>query len=625
MKSLKITFVCLLSALFLLVSCQPEEKTVTPSLKLSQTEIPVPAAGGLVSLDYTLENAVEGTTVTVKPVEAVDWISDIDVAVLGKISLTVAENETEDSRDAEFTVSYPGIQEDLSFKVVQQPADPQPAPFEITVKSVATSSITLDVIPLDKEMDYILFVSPTEYVAGFPEDDDLFNDDMAYFESEGIALESIVCKGDLVDHVESPVLPATAFTVYAYGIDIETKTRLTDIVREETKTNEIETIDVDFKVDLNVNGAAATLTVDPGTYSGWYYVNILEGLDPEQVNMLTACYQLYLNDIALYLGMGMDPETILMVSGYQGEFSDTFNLEPEKKYTAVVFALDETPQLCSEPYYEVFNTEKVEPSDNIITMETTDVTAHTATLNITTTNDDSYVWVQTDPVSFEGYTDEEILQMIIDYYPIYNVYTGNRTEKLSGLNADTDYMILAFGYSGGTVTTPLFKHIFTTPEEVTSDVAFEVKYDKWYAIEEVAELMPDEYGFYVGGWDCVMPMEVEADFESIDKYYYYMYELSALTSMSDEDIKMDLMNNYAITEPATVFIMSYGQEAVIAGFAIDKNGAYTKVWRSKPFTITEEEASHDADEFVNWYNGVFGTKAFSHSFDKPNTVRVLEK
>lgn len=574
-------------------------------------------------MDYTLENAVEGTTIAVEPVEAVDWISDIDVAVAGKITLTVAKNETEESRKAEFNVAYPGLDGEVSFAVVQEPAEPQPAPFEITVKDVQTSSITFDIIPLDKEMDYIFFVSPAEYVAQFPEDDDLFNDDMVYFESEGIALETVAMTGDQIDYVKSPVMPATAFTVYAYGIDLEAGTRLTDIVRVDVTSGDIETIDVDFNVDLKVSGAAVTLTVDPGSYSGWYYANILEGLDPEQVDMLTTCYQFYLNDIALYIGMGMDPETILLVSGYQGVFTDTFNLEPEKKYTVVVFALDETPQLCSIPYYETFDTEKVEPSDNVITMETTNVTAHTATLNITTTNDDSYVWVQTDPVSFEGYTDEEILQMIIDYYPIYNVYSGDRTEYLSGLNADTDYMILAFGYSGGTVTTSLFKHIFTTPEEVTSDVAFQVNFDKWYSIEEVAELMPDEYGFYVGGWDCVMPMEVEADFESIDKYYYYMYEQSALSSMSDEDIKMDLMNNYAITEPATVFIMSYDQQAVIAGFAIDKNGAYTKVWRSKPFTVTEEDASHDADEFVSWYNGVFGTKAFSHSFD--NTVRVMEK
>lgn len=488
MNSLKITVGCLFAALFLIISCEQEEKILPPSLKLSQTELAVSAAGGQVSLDYTLENAVEGTTIAVEPVEAVDWISDIDVAVAGKITLTVAKNETEESRKAEFNVAYPGLDGEVSFAVVQEPAEPQPAPFEITVKDVQTSSITFDIIPLDKEMDYIFFVSPAEYVAQFPEDDDLFNDDMVYFESEGIALETVAMTGDQIDYVKSPVMPATAFTVYAYGIDLKAGTRLTDIVRVDVTSGDIETIDVDFNVDLKVSGAAVTLTVDPGSYSGWYYANILEGLDPEQVDMLTTCYQFYLNDIALYIGMGMDPETILMVSGYRGVFTDTFNLEPEKKYTVVVFALDETPQLCSIPYYETFDTEKVEPSDNVITMETTNVTAHTATLNITTTNDDSYVWVQTDPVSFEGYTDEEILQMIIDFYPIYNVYSGDRTEYLSGLNADTDYMILAFGYSGGTVTTSLFKHIFTTPEEVTSDVAFQVNFDNGIPLRKLQSL-----------------------------------------------------------------------------------------------------------------------------------------
>lgn len=279
-------------------------------------------------MDYTLENAVEGTTIAVEPVEAVDWISDIDVAVAGKITLTVAKNETEESRKAELNVAYPGLDGEVSFAVVQEPAEPQPAPFEITVKDVQTSSITFDIIPLDKEMDYIFFVSPAEYVAQFPEDDDLFNDDMVYFESEGIALETVAMTGDQIDYVKSPVMPATAFTVYAYGIDLEAGTRLTDIVRVDVTSGDIETIDVDFNVDLKVSGAAVTLTVDPGSYSGWYYANILEGLDPEQVDMLTTCYQFYLNDIALYIGMGMDPETILLVSGYQGVFTDTFNLEP---------------------------------------------------------------------------------------------------------------------------------------------------------------------------------------------------------------------------------------------------------------------------------------------------------
>lgn len=625
MNPLKFALVCLLPASLLLPSCKPEEPTTPPTLKLSQTEISVPASGGAVSLDYSLDNAVEGSVISVEPVSEVDWITDIDLSVAGKISFNVVANEVEEIREAEFIVSYPGLLEEVSFTVIQQASEPVSAPFEIIVKDVQTSSITFDIIALDKEMDYIFFISPAEYVAGFPDDDDLFNDDMEYFDQQGIALENEVMRGDQIDYVHSPVLPETEFTCYAYGVDVATKTRLTDIVRVNVTSGEIQMIDVSFDVNLEISGAAVTMSVDPGSYEDWYYMNIIEGLDPEQVDMVQACYQFFYEDIALYVGLGMDPETILLVSCIQGETSETYNLEPEKEYVAVVFAVDGTPQLCSVPFYEVFQTEKVEPSDNIITMTTTDVTAHTATLNITTTNNDSYVWVQTDPVSFEGYTDEEILQMIIDYYSIYEVYTGNRTEKLSGLSADKDYMILAFGYSGCTVTTPLFKHIFTTPEEATSDVAFEVKYDKWYSIEEVAELMPDEYGFYVNGWDCVMPLEVEADFESIDKYYYYMYDLNTLSSMTDEDIKMDLMNNYSNTEPATVFIMSYDQQSVIAGFAIDKNGAYTKVWRSRPFTVTEEEASHDAEEFVNWYNGAFGTKAFFNSFPEPNTVRVLVK
>lgn len=93
MNYFKITALCLSVALFIFASCKPEEKTVPPSLKLSQTELTVPAAGGQISLDYTLENAVEGSTITVEPVEPVEWISDIDVSVAEKIMFTVAENE----------------------------------------------------------------------------------------------------------------------------------------------------------------------------------------------------------------------------------------------------------------------------------------------------------------------------------------------------------------------------------------------------------------------------------------------------------------------------------------------------------------------------------------------------
>lgn len=470
-------------------------------------------------------------------------------------------------------------------------------------------------------MDYIFFISPAEYVANFPDDDGLFNDDMEYFDQQGIALENEVMRGDQLDYVHSPVLPETEFTCYAYGVDVATKTRLTDIVRVNVTSGEIQMIDVSLDVNLEISGAAVTMSVDPGSYEDWYYMNIIEGLDPEQVDMVQACYQFFYEDIALYVGLGMDPETILLVSCSQGETSETFNLEPEKEYVAIAFAVDGTPQLCSAPFYEVFQTEKVEPSDNQISFEISNLTAHTATLSIKPTNNDPYVWLHTGASTFTGYSDDEILDFVLTYYPIYSVFTGEQTQELTGLNSKTDYMVLAFGYSGGTVTTPLFKHTFTTPDEVVSDVDFSLVYDKWYSIAEVAELMP-EYEFYVGGWDALLPVEVSADFDSIENYYYYLYDFSTIASMSDDDIKMDLMNNYSSSDPANVFIVSYGNKCVFAGFAIDKNGAYTKVWRSAPIELSEDNASYDAQEFVDWYNGAYGLS--SAAFQEPQKVRVYK-
>lgn len=86
--------------------------------------------------------------------------------------------------------------------------------------------------------------------------------------------------------MHSPVLPETEFTCYAYGVDVATKTRLTDIVRVNVTSGEIQMIDVSLDVNLEISGAAVTMSVDPGSYEDWYYMNIIEGLDPEQVDMV---------------------------------------------------------------------------------------------------------------------------------------------------------------------------------------------------------------------------------------------------------------------------------------------------------------------------------------------------
>lgn len=588
-------------ALFAVLSCEEEKiPELVPSIQLGETEITISSEGGEVSLDYSLENPRDGASITVEPVNPVDWVSDINVFQEGVISLSVAENDSEQQRKAEFQITYPGIEENIFFTILQEASN---VPFEITIKEIEKTSITLDVTPEDKEMSYILFMSPSDYVNGFEDDDDLFADDMDYFESSGTDISEIAFKGELTDYVYSPVLPSTEYVVYSYGIDVETKSRLTDIVRVNVSSAELELIDVDFDVKTTVNGATITAKVVPESYDGWYYIDIYEYIDSEKNDMTQVCFQLFYEKVSLYLALGVAPSDIMTLLASKGEINETYDLEPEKKYTLVVFAIDDTPLLCSEPYVASFETEAIKPSENVLSIKFDDITAHSAKLTITPTNNDSFAWYQVEEGLYTNFDSEaELVEYILSYNPPYNLYTSETIAELSGLKAESTYYVIAFGYSGGELTTSVFKNSFTTNQEQVSDVSFKVNYDKYYAIEDVVAKDPT-FEYYAGNWDCLIPLEAETDFEKVKEYYYGCYDISDIGSLSDDEVKNRLITDFSSGNPTSVSIASYGYTMIAVGFAVDLEGNWTKLYRSKPLTLTEEGASHDADEFLDWYYG----------------------
>lgn len=73
--------------------------------------------------------------------------------------------------------------------------------------------------------------------------------------------------------------------------------------------------------------------------------------------------------------------------------------------------------------------------------------------------------------------DSEIISRLIeskpniDYYVIY----GDTEDDVKGLDADTEYLALAFGYKGGEATTELFKTGFRTLSSSDSEgMTFEI-------------------------------------------------------------------------------------------------------------------------------------------------------
>lgn len=88
--------------------CKDGGKTETeqpdPVFELSDNAIQATAEGGLYDVNYVLANPVEGGEI--KLVSDVDWVSDPDYSVEGKVTVTVAPNYDNADRNANLHVTY---------------------------------------------------------------------------------------------------------------------------------------------------------------------------------------------------------------------------------------------------------------------------------------------------------------------------------------------------------------------------------------------------------------------------------------------------------------------------------------------------------------------------------------
>ena len=118
---------------------QPGDEVKSPVLTLtSSDEINFAAEGGEGEIEYTLENAVEGTKLTAT-CEA-DWV--LDLAVAETVTFTVPENEATEARESKVVVAYG----ELSFEVAVKQAGKNEAPKapEFNLTSDQTMEFTQD-------------------------------------------------------------------------------------------------------------------------------------------------------------------------------------------------------------------------------------------------------------------------------------------------------------------------------------------------------------------------------------------------------------------------------------------------------------------------------------------------
>lgn len=226
---------------------------------------------------------------------------------------------------------------------------------------------------------------------------------------------------------------------------------------------------ISFSLGFDVDGNAVLMSVEPSDKDTYYYFDVvnkadLDADDPESLRkycqeQLTLIWQ-------GYESWGYTVEEALEDFCSKGDASFRFpDLVEESDYYGFAYAVNDKGEISSEIAYDVFRTEKVQPSDNVLTIEVTDITAETAVLSITPSNDDQYTFLVMFADDFAGMADEEIIMMLLDGFELQFVTGKIENEVVSGLEPGMNFVVYAFGCQGGQATTGLFKKEFSTPAE----------------------------------------------------------------------------------------------------------------------------------------------------------------
>ena len=138
-------------------ACEEPEQGVDdpvkdPVLNVTETTLDFTAEGGDGVINYSVENAVEGTEVETT-CEA-DWVTDLTVAET--ITFTVAANEAEEAREATITVAYGELTKSVAVKqAAKEGEEPEPEPTAPVFEAV-TSTVEYEWNVTSGEVEYKL-------------------------------------------------------------------------------------------------------------------------------------------------------------------------------------------------------------------------------------------------------------------------------------------------------------------------------------------------------------------------------------------------------------------------------------------------------------------------------------
>lgn len=600
---------CSALTLTLFAGCKGEEPAPASKadLTLDQNVVTVTADGGYFEVAYTLTDVPEGAEI--KASAEKNWVRDVDTSMPGLISFKVDASYETQERKCRIEVICPGVYPNKVITVKQAVGKVHSIALEL-VKASATT-ITMNVIPRDKNMPYIFILGTGKYFEEndgelMRNDEALWASDLEIFEGFGAAFggdastgaAAFLYSGDM-NHVFTGVTPNTTYVAYAYGFDKETLKPLTEISRLKITTTSVSDYTLHFDFNVEVDGPNVVIDVAPQGYDGYFFYGVFWAKDvkdatPEQLREY--CEADWENNKAYYSSFFDTPEEGLHFIFNELAFRGPQHLETEldanTEFVLWAFGMDDEALLNTTPEFYSFKTGDVKESQNQFTVTITDLLPRKATVNVETTNNDQYVAAILRSESLEGLDDNLAVEYILSNFNVTTV-KGSMSDTATSLTPNTSYDVVVFGYTAGCATTKATRISFTTPEAIMADLDFSLSVGNYYDGSELAKLNPN-YAAYDGY--VLAPVRAEVDVDAV-AFYFSVMEAIAFPSFDYETLIDGLLNEGAVEEFESFYLFEFDTAYTLFGVAEDKDGNFTEMWSSKATTFKRENCS-PAEEYL---------------------------
>ncbi len=512
------------------------------------------------------------------------------------------------------------------------PIEPVDQPdFVIEVKSVTDTSVEFTITPEDEEMTYIAMMTTREYFDEFEDDEAYINDDLSWLDNAAYEagvdlseyLEDVLKKGAISD-TQDMLDPETEYVVYAFGLS-NNGIVTTSLYKQTFTTLSTEFTELNFEIEVtDIGYDTATVTVTPDNDKAIYFVNVFSLEDYQNYGGDESAFVAHINKLRnYYYGLGATADQMVANLGYVGTKSlSVEDLKAGTKYMAYAIGIDERFVANSVATVVEFETIAAETVDLTFEVDITKIDYDHIEGSVTpSNNNDTYICSVQYASSLEWSESEEaFVESIVDDITTWDDIESALKQgpmslnSISGLQPNTDYIVVCFGYNGAPTTAPHITHFTTTDATGNPDdlvVTFEVSdithnsayvtttpsvgtyYFTFYTEAENFDLLVDEYGTVDACVAYLANSEIDYGAEWFEcSRAEYLYDLGA--SLGKE------RNFYNQLEPITEYVAYAIAVDLQTGELASEKGFVSDVFRTLDKVVSNASVSI---ELGNYYDG----------------------